>query len=93
MGERVAMMEGFLLGVISSLSIVAALFFLRFWKRSGDAFFLIFAASFFIEGLNRAAVLFTPKPNEGNAWIYVIRLVSFLLIIFAILRKNLEKDT
>ena len=82
------MVEGFLLGLISMASLTAGFFFLKFWRRSRDPFFLAFAASFFIEGLNRLSILFLEHPNEGNPWIYLVRLVSFLLILVAILRKN-----
>ena len=82
------MLNGFLLGVIATASIMAGVFFLRFWKRTHDSFFLAFAASFIIEAFNRAAVLFSNKPNEANPWTYFIRLFSFLLILAAILRKN-----
>ena len=82
------MTEGFLLGVIAASSVVAALFFFRFWRDTRDSFFLALAASFFIEGLNRTAVLLVERPNEGSTLTYLIRLVSFLLILFAILRKN-----
>ena len=82
------MIEGFLLGVIATCSITAGIFFLKFWRESHDSFFLWFAASFLIEGLNRSAVLLENKPNEGSPWTYLVRLLSFLLILAAILRKN-----
>jgi uncharacterized membrane protein HdeD (DUF308 family) len=82
------MIDGFLLGMIATASITAGMFFLKFWRDTRDSFFLSFGASFVIEGLNRSSVLFTDKPNEGNPWIYPIRLLSFLLILIAILRKN-----
>jgi hypothetical protein len=44
--------------------------------------------SFIVEGLNRAAVLFLEKPNEGSPLIYIVRLFAFLLILAAILKKN-----
>ena len=82
------MIEGFLLGVIATASITAGIFFLKFWRKTNDSFFLAFAASFIIEGLNRSAVLFVNKPNEGSPWTYLVRLLSLLLILVAILRKN-----
>jgi uncharacterized membrane protein HdeD (DUF308 family) len=82
------MIQGFLLGVIATSSIIAGIFFLKFWRKTRDPFFLAFAASFVVEGLNRSAVLFADKPNEGSPWTYLVRLLSFLLILFAILRKN-----
>jgi len=85
------MLVGFLLGVIATSNLVAALFFLRFWRKTGDLFFLSFGASFFIEGLNRAAILLNAHPNEGSQWTYVVRLFAFLLILAAIIKKNYGK--
>jgi len=83
--------EGFLVGVIATASLTAGMFFLKFWKQTRDSFFLAFAASFLIEGLNRGAVLFLARPNEGSPWIYSVRLLAFLLILAAIVRKNYGK--
>lgn len=85
------MIEGFLLGVIFSASLVAAAFFLKFWRRTRDPLFLAFALAFFIEGLNRLRFLFVDTPNEGLASIYLVRLLAFLLIVVAIVRKNLPR--
>ena len=82
------MIEGFLMGVIATASLVAGLYFLKFWRHTHDSLFLAFAASFFIEGVNRILVLVVAKPNEGSPWTYIVRLFSFLLILIAILRKN-----
>ncbi len=82
------MIEGFPLGIIAVSSLIAGVFFLKFWRATRDAFFLAFAASFIIEGLNRCGVLLLDKPNEGSPWIYLPRLLSFLLILGAILKKN-----
>ncbi|HEX5431632.1 MAG TPA: DUF5985 family protein [Bryobacteraceae bacterium] len=84
------MVEGFLLGVIASTSIIAGLFFLKFWKDTRDVFFLAFAAAFLIEGLNHIGFLVVAHPNEGSPWIYIVRLFAFLLILAAILKKNYE---
>jgi uncharacterized membrane protein HdeD (DUF308 family) len=81
--------EPFLLGVIATLSVVAGIFFLKFWKKTRDSLFLAFGLAFVIEGLNRCAFLLLAKPNEGSPYIYIVRLLAFLLILGAILRKNL----
>jgi uncharacterized membrane protein HdeD (DUF308 family) len=82
------MVEGFLLGIIVTASLAAALYFLKFWKRTRDTLFLAFGAAFLIEGVNRVAFLFIDHPNEGSPWIYTVRLLAFLLILAAIIRKN-----
>jgi hypothetical protein len=84
------MLEGFLLGVIVTAYLAAAAFFLKFWRRTHDGLFLAFAVAFFIEGLNRVAILFLAHPNEGSPVVYLVRLFAFLLIAAAIVRKNRE---
>ena len=87
------MLEGFLLGVITTASLIAGLFFLKYWRATRDVLFLAFAVSFFIEGLNRMAFLTLPTPNEGSPTIYVVRLVAYSLILAAILWKNRRART
>ena len=82
------MIESFLLGIIVATSLVAGLFFLKFWRRTHDPLFLAFAAAFTIEGLNRIGFLFLERSNEGHPVIYIVRLLAFLLILAAILWKN-----
>jgi len=82
------MIEGFLLGVLVTSSLVAAAFFLKFWKQTRDLLFLGFGAAFLIEGLNRIAFLFVDNPQAGNNLLYGIRLLSYLVILAAIANKN-----
>lgn len=82
------MLEGFLIGVIVTASLTAGIFFLKFWRRTGDRLFLAFSVAFIIEGLNRISFLFVDRPNEGNPVIYTVRLLAFLLILAAIVWKN-----
>jgi hypothetical protein len=78
-------------GAIAALSLVACLFFLRYWRSSKDRFFLYFAISFGIEGLNRIAMGLARQATEDTPVHYVIRLVSYLLILYAIVRKNIRR--
>ena len=80
--------QGFLLGVIATTSLIAAAFFLKFWRQTRDALFLAFSAAFLIEGINRASVLFIERPDEGHPSIYIVRFLAFLLILVAIVNKN-----
>jgi hypothetical protein len=82
------MIEGFLLGVIVTCSLVAAAFFFRFWRRTRDWLFLAFGLAFLIEGLNRMSFLTLDDPTGGNRIAYSIRLVSYLLILAAIAHRN-----
>lgn len=82
------MIDGFLLGVIVTASLAAGAFFTKFWRQTRDLLFLGFAAAFIIEGINRLAFLLVDQPNEGNPWIYAVRLFSYVVILAAIVHKN-----
>ena len=82
------MIEGFLLGVIVTGSLVAAMFFLKFWRQTRDFLFLAFGIAFLIEAINRIGFLFLDSPNEGTASIYVVRLFALLLIVSGIVYKS-----
>jgi hypothetical protein len=82
------MIEGFLLGVIVTASLVAGAYFLKFWRQTRDPLFLSFACAFLIEGVNRTCFLFVPNPESGSVTLYSIRLLSYLLILVAIAYKN-----
>jgi uncharacterized membrane protein HdeD (DUF308 family) len=79
-----------MLGAITMASFVCGAFFLRFWTRGRDTFFLLFACSFFVEGLNRVAQALSESPSEGSITRYGVRMVAFALILEAIRRKNKE---
>ena len=81
-------MNEFLMGGIAVASLVASLFFLRFWIHTRDPFFVYFALSFLIEGLNRFAMNLFLEPNEDVPGYYVVRLIAYGLIIAAIVHKN-----
>ena len=82
------MIDGFLLGIIVTCSLVTAAFFFRFWRKTRDWLFLGFALAFLVEGLNRASFLSLDDPAGGDKIAYTIRLVSYLLILAAIAHKN-----
>ena len=83
-------MDQMLTGAIAVASLVASLFFLRFWRQTRDRFFLFFALSFLIEGLNRFALYALAGLDDQHPIYYVIRLVAYGLIVVAILDKNLK---
>lgn len=75
-------------GLIVAGDLIAALFFLNFWRRSGDALFAIFAAAFLLLSLGQALLALTNVPVEERSWIYLLRLAAFVLIIAGIVHKN-----
>ncbi|HZY15237.1 MAG TPA: DUF5985 family protein [Ramlibacter sp.] len=81
-------MEQLLMGAISAGSLFAGLFFYRFWRHTGDRFFLYFAGSFWIEAGNRTALALVPHADEREPIFYLVRLVAYGLILLAIWQKN-----
>ena len=84
-------MSQMMYGAISMASLTIALFFLRFWRSTGDRFFLYFALSFFIEGVHRIYSAILNEAGEDSPLHYLIRLAAYGLILWAILEKNLPR--
>jgi hypothetical protein len=85
-------MKSLLLGAIAMASLTIGLFFLRFWRDTGDRFFLFFAAAFGIEGMIRVAQGLSVVSEEREPLFYLVRLFSFLLIISAVVDKNRSRS-
>jgi hypothetical protein len=82
-------MIDFVAGLITMGFAVCALFFLRFWKHTGDRLFALFAAAFALLALNQGLATIIDFGREELGWVYLLRLAAFLLIIGGILHKNL----
>lgn len=82
------MLVDFLSGAIVMGFIAAGLFFLRFWKRTGEGLFVAFAFAFWLLALTQALLAFTEIPVEERSWLYLLRLSAFLLILGSIWSKN-----
>lgn len=81
-------MRELLSGIIACGSFVAAIYFLKFWRRSGDRLFALFAAAFAVFAANAVALGLTDPDAEVRVVLYTVRLVGFLLILAAIIDKN-----
>lgn len=79
----------FLNGLVAAGCVVAGMFFMRMRSRTGDAFFLFFALAFWILALERLVLSWLNVPEELTPTVYLLRLIAFLSILFAIVRKNL----
>jgi hypothetical protein len=82
------MLLDFLSGAITMGFIVAGLFFLRFWRRTGDGLFLAFWLAFWLLGLAQALLTFIQIPLEERSWLYLLRLAAFSLILGSVWTKN-----
>ena len=80
-------LSSLLIGAVSATSLVAAVFFLRFWMRTRDRFFLLFALAFAVYAVSEF-VLGVANVSEYEPYYYLPRLVTFGLIVLAVVDKN-----
>ena len=78
----------FLHGAITLACFLIGLKFLRFWRSSKDRFFLWLSAAFFVFMLGWILRAFASANGDHAHYVFVPRLVAFLLIIVGILDKN-----
>lgn len=81
-------MNDFLQGATMLASLGVALFFLKYWRRTGDRLFAVFAAAFTVFAANRAVLAMLEEDSEARTYVYLLRALTFLLIAFAIVDKN-----
>lgn len=81
----------FLSGAVTLGFIVAALFFLRFWRRTSDRLFLAFATAFFLLAVNQALAQWLGAADERLGYTYLLRVVGFVLILAAVVDKNVSR--
>lgn len=83
-------MSAFLSGAVTFGYLLGALFFVRFWRRSADRLFLWFAIAFGLLALNQCLAFALDVISEPYSFVYGIRVFAFVLIIIAIVDKNLK---
>ena len=81
-------MQDFVMGASAMGCWTAMLFFLRFWRDSGDRLFGMFSASFLLLGFTRLGLAVSHDPSEGDTYWYWMRFIAYLLILVAIVDKN-----
>ena len=81
-------MTEFVLGATAMGCLVAAVFFLRFWRETNDRFFGLFALAFGAFACNRIVLAAVDESDENRPLVYLIRLAVFAVILFAIIDKN-----
>lgn len=85
-------MAGFLSGMITAGFLVAALFFFRFWTRTGDSLFATFGIAFLLFAIGQAISVTFDFLQDDKTLVYVLRLLGFGLLLVAIAWKNLAKS-
>jgi hypothetical protein len=85
-------MSEFSSGMITMAFLICGLFFLRFWARTRDLLFAAFAAAFWLLAANQGLVALVDIPREEESWLYLLRLAAFLIIVAAIVAKNVQRS-
>ena len=80
----------FMSGALTLGFVVAALFFLRFWRRTRDRLFLAFAIAFALLALNQGLAQWLGAADERVGYTYLLRVIGFVLILAAIFYKNVS---
>jgi Family of unknown function (DUF5985) len=78
----------FLAGAVALCYLLAAVHFLRFWKKTRDRLFLHFAVAFGLFMVNQIATSAFAEAAERTGYAYVLRVLGYALILFAIVDKN-----
>lgn len=81
-------MNQFLLGALASAFLVAAMFFARFFARTGDRFFAFVSTAFVIMSVNQLTLAVLGEEAEYKSWPYLVRLAAFGVILVGIYDKN-----
>jgi|SwirhisoilCB2_FD_contig_61_7427401_length_1096_multi_1_in_0_out_0_3 hypothetical protein len=85
--QSIALKE-FLLGALVMSEVVLALFFLHYWRVTRDRFFLLFTSSFVLGSASRLVLAVHLGNDEFEPLIYLLRLLSYVIIVVAIVDKN-----
>ncbi|EYF03357.1 DUF5985 family protein [Chondromyces apiculatus] len=72
---------------------VVAMFFLRFWRQTSDRLFAIFSASFWLLCIGRITVHAVRVADDHLHYLYLFRLLAYVLILYAIIDKNRAKPS
>jgi hypothetical protein len=83
-------MRTFAWGVLAMASLIAAIFFLRYWRATRERLFAFFGLAFVGLAANWTVLALVDHPVDEarQAHAYIIRLVAFVILIIGIIDKN-----
>jgi len=90
-----ALISQFMSGGIMVGFLASGYFFYRFWVKTRDSLFAVFATAFLILAIERIFLLATVNigdptggTHELRGYVYWFRFTAFMLIIIAFIMKN-----
>lgn len=81
----------FLSGAVAMGFAVAGACFARFWRRTRDHLFLHFALAFGLFACNQVLVTVVAADDERIGYVYLLRVIGYVLILIGILAKNMKR--
>jgi hypothetical protein len=75
-------------GALIAGYLTIGLFFLRYWKSTHDRLLILFASAFGILAFERILLAITHPTTEDALYLYIVRLIAFIIILIAIVDKN-----
>jgi hypothetical protein len=81
-------MRHFLWGALAMTSVIASIFFMRYFRLTRDRLFVFFSIAFLVMALNWIGLAIADPSIETRHQVYVLRLLAFVLILIGIIDKN-----
>jgi len=78
----------FLSGMLTLAYFLGGVYFFRFWRQTGDRLFRHFAGAFWLFTLNQIVTSIPTVSKETAGYEYIIRVLGFIWILFAIAERN-----
>ena len=77
-----------LAGALLLSYLLAGMYFVQFWRRTGDRLFVHFAVAFWLFVLNQLVTAIPSLADDTAGYEYLLRVLGFLVIIAGIIDKN-----
>lgn len=81
-------MHEYLWGMLTMATLMAALFFLRYWRIGRERLFLFLSVAFVAFSASWAALAMITPSYEHRSVVYLLRLLAFAAIMIGIADKN-----
>lgn len=75
-------------GALFALSLVAALFFFRFWSVTRERLFAVLGTAFAVFAIHWTWLALDAPSRENSHYVYSLRFLAFALIMLGVLDKN-----
>jgi hypothetical protein len=75
-------------GALVALCWVAGLFFVRYWRQTGDRLFVFFVVAFWSLAAHWTALAIVDPAVETRHYLFLLRLLAFVALLVGIVDKN-----